>query len=154
LQRGEPLIVRNPDAVRPWQHVMEPLAGYLMVAQRLAAERQPWVSAWNFGPPEDQVVTVASFADIIIRLWGSGSWRATASTGDQREAHYLTLDCRKANDLLGWRSCLALEQALKLTVTWYRAAYAAGPQGNLSAMTSNQIQQYERNQMLSRSSVP
>lgn len=120
LQHAEPLIVRNPGAVRPWQHVLEPLAGYLSLAERLYHESGKWAGAWNFGPRDEDAVMVAVLAERIIRLWGKGAWQAALDQGAPYEAHDLKLDCSKARQLLGWRPQLTLEEAVSMTVAWYR----------------------------------
>ncbi len=95
--KSAPLIVRNARAVRPWQHVLEPLLGYLMLAQRLHAEGGRWSGAWNFGPSETETVAVAKLADSLVEHWGGGTWQGAAALSDGlREAGFLRLDSSKA----------------------------------------------------------
>jgi CDP-glucose 4,6-dehydratase len=122
LRSGEPLMVRNPPSVRPWQHVMEPLAGYLMLAERLYTEGNRWAGAWNFGPGDDGALPVSALADSLIKHWGEGSWRAAEEVNAPHETCYLKLDCDKARRLLGWKPVLSLDQAVALTMRWYRQA--------------------------------
>ncbi len=143
LQRGEPLVVRNPRAIRPWQHVLEPIAGYLMLAERLYNEREKWAGAWNFGPRDEDTVTVASLSDMIIRQWGKGSWQAAPKHDSIHEAHYLKLDCSKARRVLGWRPCLTLKEAVDMTVAWYRKALSADHSRDMCEVTCKQIRSYE-----------
>ncbi len=143
LQLGKVLVVRNPGAVRPWQHVLEPLAGYLMLAERLYREGGKWVGAWNFGPRDEDAVTVAALAERIIRLWGKGTWQAAPEHDAPYEAHYLKLDCSKAIQLLGWQPHLTIEEAVDMTVAWYRQAFSSGFDQGMYKMTGEQIKSYE-----------
>lgn len=119
---GETLIVRNPDAVRPWQHVIEPLSGYLMLAERLAGDGPAWARAWNFGPSADQFYRVAEVVDRSAAAWGpEARWRADPPASAPHEATLLTLDSTMAVEKLGWRQALDLDRALALTVDWYRS---------------------------------
>ena len=121
---GGTLCVRNPEAVRPWQHVLEPLAGYLLYAERLVAGGEA-PDALNFGPPADDAWPVGQLADGLAERWGEGAaWRADEGTHPS-EAAQLTLDSSRAGETLGWRPRLALDAALDWTVAWHRA-HAAG----------------------------
>jgi len=142
LQCNESLLVRNPNSIRPWQHVLEPLVGYLMLAQRLYQEGRKWACAWNFGPCDEESITVAELAELIIREWGAGSWQAASLTDPPHEAGYLKLDCSKARALLGWRAVLTLAEAVGLTVEWYREAVSEDG-AQMFGMSSRQIQSYE-----------
>jgi len=126
---GKQLSIRNPDAVRPWQHVLEPLTGYLILAQWLAGGEKG--EAWNFGPPADGSARVADVADDLCSLWGKGaSWGLTE--GQQPyEARLLTLDAAKAMQELRWRPVWGLDRTLAETVSWYRAFYGGGDAGEL-----------------------
>jgi CDP-glucose 4,6-dehydratase len=140
LCRGESLILRNPLAIRPWQHVLEPVAAYLELAEHLYIEGKRWSGAWNFGPAEDSVVTTAELVDKVFAAWGAGSWIPDA-TAAPYEARCLKLDCGKARQVLGWQPRLTLEEAIKLTVSWYRRASAGG--GNeMYAHSVAQIRSY------------
>jgi CDP-glucose 4,6-dehydratase len=140
--RGNPLIVRNPSSIRPWQHVLEPLAGYLILAQRLYREGASYAGAWNFGPTDESAVSVATLADEFVRHWGQGvAWRTDHSRTGPHETHVLRLDCSKALALLGWRPRLHLTQAVAMTVDWYRAA-AGGT--DMDALRRAQIHSYEK----------
>ncbi len=118
---GQPLRIRNPASVRPWQHVLDPLVGYLVLAERLVEDGKQFEGGWNFGPHMDGEVSVAALADALVRHWGHGS-RWEREDGEQpHEANYLKLDCSKARNLLGWRHLIDFESALRFTVDWYRA---------------------------------
>jgi CDP-glucose 4,6-dehydratase len=117
---GDPLLVRNPDAVRPWQHVLNPLSGYLEVAQRLGEEPDV-AEAWNFGPSRDDELPVREIADRVVALWGEGlEWRAEGDGGPPETA-VLRLDSTKARERLGWSPRWPLDDALSATVDWFRA---------------------------------
>lgn len=142
LSRGEALAVRNPRAIRPWQHVLEPLCGYLMLAERLCLEGNRWAEAWNFGPDDADAVPVAALADKVVDAWGSGSWRAAPAADSFHEAPQLRLDSGKARRRLGWRPKLSLSEAVAMTVRWYRTAQHAGGD-SLRRLSLAQIHDYE-----------
>ncbi len=115
-------VVRFPEAIRPWQHVLEPLSGYLQLAQHLHEEGPPFAEAWNFGPEADAERPVRYLAERITALWGEGAqWCANPESNAPHEAHHLTLNAAKARNVLGWRPKLSLDDALALTVEWYKA---------------------------------
>jgi CDP-glucose 4,6-dehydratase len=117
---GEPLLVRNPDAVRPWQHVLSPLGGYLRLAEALSLGDDA-ARAWNFGPSEGDVKPVGWIVQRLAELWGGElSWRLDERPNPP-EAGYLALDSSAAEALLGWRPAGGLEDALELIVAWHRA---------------------------------
>ena len=121
---GEALMVRNPDAVRPWQHVLNPLSGYLEVAQRLGEEPGA-ADAWNFGPAPGDELPVRAIADRMAALWGEGlEWRTDGCPpigGHPPETAVLRLDSSRARELLGWEPRWHLDEALAATVDWFRA---------------------------------
>lgn len=117
---GEPLVVRYPLAVRPWQHVLESLAGYLLLAERLHAGDAAFASGWNFGPSEDDARPVGWIADRLAELWGHGaSWRQDGEP-HQHEAGYLRLETAKARQQLGWSPRWRLAEALSQIVNWHQ----------------------------------
>jgi len=120
-ERGETLTLRFPHATRPWQHVLEPLHGYLLLAQALA-EGQEHAAAWNFGPDTDGVASVAEVVGRLSTLWpGPAAWHPEAPAQQPHEAGLLALDSAKARRLLGWRPRWTLAQALARTVEWHSA---------------------------------
>lgn len=120
LQAGEPIVVRNPGAVRPWQHVLDALHGYLLLGARLLTDGARHASGWNFGPADASTIPVHQLVDAMIAAWGSGSHR-TETAGTHVEAHRLELDITKAREQLGWRPVLDFPRAIALTVDGYRA---------------------------------
>jgi CDP-glucose 4,6-dehydratase len=136
---GEVVRIRNPDAVRPWQHVLDPLAGYLRLAEKLALEGAAFASGWNFGPWDSDTRPVEWVTKTLLARWGGGArWSADAPSG-AHEARLLKLDSSKARTLLGWRPALDLASALAWTVDWYQA-HAAG--ADMRAFTLDQIRRY------------
>jgi CDP-glucose 4,6-dehydratase len=118
--RGEPLAVRNPDAVRPWQHVLNPLSGYLALAERLWRAPEE-AGPWNFGPEPGDERPVRWIADRVCELWGDGLSWTEHGDGGPAETHVLRLDSSKARERLGWRPRWDLDQALSATVDWFHA---------------------------------
>jgi CDP-glucose 4,6-dehydratase len=134
------LAVRNPDAVRPWQHVLEPLCGYLTLAEKLYQQPGSFSESWNFGPDESECWSVLDILELFHELWGSPvSWRIEG-TPQPRETRYLRLDSTKAQKRLGWRPKWKLRNALEVTLNWYRA-YRSGQ--DLQALVQAQISCYQ-----------
>ena len=120
LVAGEPTLIRNPQATRPWQHVLEPLNGYLMLAERLFDDGDEFATGWNFGPPEQSEKTVAWIIDELYRLWGADfRWKRDTELGPP-ESTFLKLDASKARAYLGWRPKLDLSNTLQWIVSWMR----------------------------------
>jgi len=120
LEKNETIIVRNPDAIRPWQHVLEPLYSYLLLAYRMAEDSHKYSGAWNFGPEETEFVSVKDIVGAIIKFWGRGSWKAGAEINQPHEAGILRLDINKSKDILGWKPVLNIDEAVEMTVDWYK----------------------------------
>ena len=138
-QAGEPLRIRNPDAVRPWQHVLEPLSGYLTLAQALVDDPVAQ-GGWNFGPPAGAAPTVGELAARLAALWPGEVEVVHEREARSREAASLALDSTKARERLGWASRWGLDQTLRAIVEWH-AAEARGE--DLRAVTLAQIERYE-----------
>ena len=139
---GEAAVIRSPNSIRPWQHVLEPLAGYLLAAEQLWRQRPLSPQAWNFGPDERDAVPVRDIADRLVRLWGKGAeYRVQDNHGAPREAPTLRLDASRARKELGWRPRWRLGDALVRTVEWYKQ-YAEG--GDARALTLAQTEQWRR----------
>ncbi len=121
FERERPAVIRNPKSTRPWQHVLEPLSGYLVLAQRLYDAPRDFVGGWNFGPGDDDVRSVNWVLERMVELWGDGaSWELDAAH-HPHEAHYLKLDISKARCKLSWKPTWCLDDALDRTVAWHRA---------------------------------
>jgi len=121
LGRGEPVLLRRPAAIRPWQHVLEPLAGYLALAARLSGpDREQYCDAWNFGPLPEDDATVGALTDQILHEWGEGSWVDASRPDDLPEAGVLRLSIEHTMSILCWRPRWRLEEAVHRTVEWYR----------------------------------
>jgi len=118
---GEELLIRNPDAIRPWQHVLESLHGYLLLAQKLYAGKKEYADAWNFGPKEADVKPVEWIVKKMCARWGKGTTYSIAQGVHSHEAHYLRLDITKAMRKLGWRPQWELEKALDKIIEWTKA---------------------------------
>jgi len=121
IMRDEPIIVRNPNSVRPWQHVLEPLSGYLWLAsQMLTTKGDTFAQAWNFGPPERHGVTTEKIVEKVIALWGSGQWKHQNNAAPQVETAQFTINWDKAAKDLNWMPVYTWEQALEQTVDWFK----------------------------------
>jgi CDP-glucose 4,6-dehydratase len=142
LGRGEPIRVRNAEAVRPWEHVLEPLGGYLRLAERLSGSTS-FAGAWNFGPRDADAVPVATLVELIVGLWDGAQWESKPEGDAPYEAGLLRLDCSKARTHLGWHPGLTLKEAVELTVTWYRAAAGAGSARSMYDLSVDQIRHYQ-----------
>lgn len=137
----KPLRIRYPRAVRPWQHVLEPLSGYLLLAEKLWNSGEDFGKGWNFGPSDGDARTVAQVMDEIVKLWGSGlRWEPDREV-HPHEAKLLRLDSAQARSQLGWRPRLSLAQALEWTVDWYKACMRGEDMHQYSV---DQIAKYQR----------
>lgn len=141
IMRGYTVILRNPAAIRPWQHVLEPLSGYLSLVQRMYEQGDRYAGPWNFGPDHDDAKMVAWIADSILDIWGEGSkWEADNSP-QPHEAQYLKLDSSKARGRLGWKPKSLINEGLKWTVDWYKAYQN---KHDMHEYTIDQIINYEK----------
>lgn len=121
LSNGLPLRVRNPASVRPWQHVLEPLSGYILLAEKLWLDPRRYSQSWNFGPAQDDARTVRWLVEQLHRLWGTQAHWEADSESSPHEANLLLLDSAKARALLGWRPRWTVDVALRAVVEWYKA---------------------------------
>ena len=135
-----PAIIRNPQAIRPWQHVLEPLSGYLMLAERLWSEGPGFSEGWNFGPNDEDTKPVEWIANRLAGTWGNGVTWTIDGGSHPHEASCLKLDSSKARSKLHWHPCWNLETSLQHIVDWY-LAYQHGD--NMRDLTINQIAQYQ-----------
>ena len=139
LEKGEPVLIRNPHSIRPWQHVLEPLSGYLRLAETLHENGQQDAEGWNFGPRDEDAQPVQWIVERMCTAWGRGAhW--TQQPGDHpHEAHYLKLDISKARARLNWAPRWSLDQALERIIEWHQA-WRAG--ADMRALCLQQISQY------------
>ncbi len=157
LQKNESILVRNPRAIRPWQHVVEPLSGYLLLAARQWESPAELADGFNFGPTSAGNITVGEIAERVVRGWGSGAWYSPAAANpaarDPHEANFLKLDITKATALLGWRPAWSVDQAVENTVGWYRqrAAGAFDAAGccieQIKASTRSAVERCEKREL-------
>jgi len=139
ISSGAPVLIRSPHSIRPWQHVLEPLSGYLQLAQKLYEDGIAYAEGWNFGPSDEDAKPVQWIVDQLTQKWGDGaSWQL--DKGDHpHEAHYLKLDCSKARMKLDWQPRWHLGQALEMIVDWQRAWLA---KEDMRSFTLEQIDLY------------
>lgn len=137
LSQGKQIIIRNPKATRPWQHVLEPLSGYLLLGKLLYEKGQEFAEAWNFGPSDSSVMTVEEIVKKSIEIWGSGSY-VIDSSEQPHEANLLKLDISKSSKKLGWSAKVPSLRALELTLEWYVSFYCGGTplQCSISQLTT------------------
>ena len=139
ITQGNPVNIRNPHAIRPWQHVLEPLSGYLLLAQKLYEEGAVYAEGWNFGPNDEDAKPVQWIVEGLTKTWGEGASWVLDGGEHPHEAHYLKLDCSKAKTRLDWHPRWHLEGTLGAIIDWHRA-YQAGK--DMRAFSLNQIRQY------------
>lgn len=139
FERGEPAVIRRPAAVRPWQHVIEPLSGYLLLAQALLQQGQAVAEGWNFGPEDRDARPVGWIVEQLATLWGPDARWALQPDGHPHEAHTLKLDISKAREGLNWRPRWGLQQALQRTVEWHKAWLGGA---NVRALCLQQIENH------------
>lgn len=139
LENNLPVEVRNPLAVRPWQHVLEPLHGYLLIAMLLDKEAFAYSGAYNFGPEPEDHLPVQQLVQYAIEYWGSGEWSDKSDPAAPHEAALLQLDINKAKNILNWHPKLTSKEAIAWTMDWYKQN-----EGNLFNFTQNQILNYQQ----------
>ena len=120
IEENKTLEIRSPQAVRPWQHVLEPLSGYLLLAYKLFEEPQKYNQAWNFGPETESVTTVWEVATRLIDTYGKGELKDVSGLQQPHEAKLLMLDIAKAGEELGWTPRMNLEKTIEFTTDWYK----------------------------------
>jgi len=142
FESGKPIILRNPLATRPWQHVLEPLSGYLILAEALFEKGSAFTSAWNFGPLDKDNRSVKDVIDLIISEWGNSALWKCDETENPHEAKLLKLDCTKANIQLGWTPKWSLEIATQKIVEWQKKFNS---NENMNKFSLKQIEEYQSN---------
>lgn len=146
LASKEPIPVRNPGATRPWQHVLEPLGGYLLLGARLARgaaeDRARYCDGWNFGPFPEGTRTVRDVVTSAIARWGKGTWEDRSDPGAPHEAKILSLSITKARVQLHWRPRWGFDETIRRTVDWYRAHHEGADAATLRSLSESQIADY------------
>ncbi len=142
LRSNATISVRSPASVRPWQHVLEPLSGYLLVGSLMQA-RPAVASAWNFGPNPESHKTVGELTEAIVTHWGSGEWKAEPTADGMHEAVLLHLSIQRATDELNWHPVWGFASTVKMTIDWYRNTLERDP-ADAAAYTQDQISEYQR----------
>jgi CDP-glucose 4,6-dehydratase len=120
FEKNKPVVIRNPKATRPWQHVLEPLSGYLILAEKLYKNQKKYAEGWNFGPNENDVKPVGWILDRMISEWPDSSWELDQNS-NPHEADFLKLDISKAKSKLDWRPTWNLSHTLEKIVSWHKA---------------------------------
>jgi CDP-glucose 4,6-dehydratase len=145
--RGEQVLIRHPDAIRPWQHVLEALRGYLLLGERLARFPEKYQGAWNFGPRPRDVWPVRKVVAELVRNWGEGAAWCLEKKHKFHEEPYLRLDSSRAKNILQWKPVWSVQEALSQTVDWYKA-FADGK--DIRDLTFGQIDDYSGNSLTER----
>lgn len=138
IDAGQPLVIRSPDAIRPWQHVLEPLSGYLTLAERLYVDGDAFAEAWNFGPSDDDAQPVRWIVERLVAASPGASW-SISKESQPHEAHYLKLDSSKARHRLSWTPRWGLQEGLDHTLAWHQA-WRRGE--DMRVISLNQIRRY------------
>ena len=139
ITTGNPVHVRSPHAIRPWQHVLEPLSGYLLLAQKLFEEGTIYAEGWNFGPNDEDAKPVQWIVENLTSSWGDGATWSLDSGDHPHEAHYLKLDCSKAKSRLDWHPKWHLKNTLDAIIEWHRAHIEGA---DMRVISLQQIQRY------------
>ena len=138
LENYKPIEIRNPYATRPWQHVLEPLSGYLLLASKMYQEPTKFSGAWNFGPNYESVISVDEVVSMIVEKWGNGKWLDTSDKSEPHEANLLSLDVSKARNFLDWQPKWDIQKCIEKTVEWYKNING----NNLYNICNKQISEY------------
>ncbi len=139
ILKGEKVLIRNPQAIRPWQHVLEPLSGYLTLAQRLFEDGIHHAGAWNFGPDDSDAQPVERLVKNLCSKWGHQASYEIDKGSHPHEAHYLKLDCSKAKSELGWQPRWGLDKAIDSIIEW---TMAYRDHNDLTEVCLKQIREY------------
>ena len=139
IEDGDEIVLRNPDSIRPWQHVLEPLSGYLQLARRLMNNDKGFDEAWNFGPAAGELLSVSELVENVITKYGKGSWKVAGNDQAVKESSMLALDINKARLKLGWRPVLGFDKAVQMSCDWYKKQ-ASGT--DMLAYSQHQIEEF------------
>lgn len=122
LEKKEPIKIRNPKSIRPWQYVLEPIGGYLLLGARMFKDPAKYCGAWNFGPEGSSIISVQELVELVLKYWERGNWEKNKKNKEPHEAKLLILDISKAKYELGWKPSMDVKEAVKHTVDWYKAS--------------------------------
>jgi len=147
FEKKTPVVIRSPNAIRPWQHVLEPLSGYLMLAQALYEEDKEFSSGWNFGPNDEDSKSVQWIVEQMARKWGDGATWIQDNDDHPHEANYLKLDISKAKNQLGWKPVWNLDQALEKIINWHKAWIS---HRDMRSLCEQQIASYQSDSNISK----
>jgi len=139
FEKDQPVVIRSPNAIRPWQHVLEPLGGYLKLAQALYQDPMSYSEGWNFGPNEGDVKSVSWILDQMVSSWPNSSWHLDQSTKNPHEANYLKLDISKAKSKLQWYPVWSLGETLSHIVSWHKNWLSGA---DMKKISLNEISKY------------
>ena len=140
VQKGEPIILRNPNSIRPYQHVLECISGYLLLAQKQYQDKKKYAGSYNFGPEQADCITTGDLADMFCKAWGNGAQWISKGDNGPHEANYLRLDCSKAHTVLRWEPKWSLSQAINSTVEVYKALIYSP--ASIKDIIINQIEEF------------
>ena len=144
LVKDNPIEIRNPHAIRPWQFVLDPLFGYLLLALKMKEDPEVYAEAWNFGPYHSNAVDVQSLTEKVLEEWGSGTWKGVSQLENApHEARYLKLDTAKSISKLGWKPVYDIDEAIQKTIVWYKQFYSGNEE--MYKFSQEQIQNYMQN---------
>lgn len=140
LENREVIKIRNPEATRPWQHVLEPLSGYLLLASKMYQKPEKFSGAWNFGPNYESIVSVREIVSMLVEKWGNGKWLDISNKSEPHEANLLSLDISKARIFLDWQPIWNIKKSIEKTLEWYKKHN----EENVYEMCLNQIKTIEK----------
>ncbi len=138
VSQGKKVSIRNPKATRPWEHVLEPLSGYLHIGQKLLEEKVEFAEAWNFGPSDEGSIAVEEVVQNVKKHWDKIDYEINSNPNQLHEANLLKLDCSKAHILLKWKDVWDSDTTFEKTVKWYKAYY----ENNKEILTQNDLESY------------
>ncbi|WP_226666198.1 CDP-glucose 4,6-dehydratase [Metabacillus litoralis] len=137
LEKGKPISIRSPKSIRPWQHVLEPLSGYLLLTSQILSQGPEFSGAWNFGPGDEGIISVENLVSLVVENWGEGIWTIDQQT-DVHEAKLLSLDISKAKHKLNWTPRWGINETIEKTVHWYKSYKNC----EIFSLCTNQIEEY------------
>jgi len=141
VSQGKKVSIRNPKATRPWEHVLEPLSGYLHIGQKLLEAKVEFAEAWNFGPSDEGSITVEEVVQNVKKHWDKIDYEINSNPNQLHEANLLKLDCSKAHILLKWKDVWDSDTTFEKTVKWYKAYYGE----DKKVLTQNDLESYIKN---------